>query len=642
MIPYAVKSTVVLAVAAAVARILRRRSAAARHLVWTSAVAALLALPPAAWLMPALRLPAAPVGPMAMFRVLATGQGSAAAPRGPRSAGPRRPETEPRPPGSGALAWAPIADAAGAALGLLQILAALANLRRLRRIARPFPDGGMARELCAALGIDHTVEILEAARGSMPMTCGILRPAVLMPAGAAEWGAGRVRAVLLHELAHVRRGDVATHLLGRLALSLNWWNPLAWFAWREFVKERERSTDDLVLAAGERPSDYAQHLLEIARAFQPARATSWAALAMARRSQLEGRLVSILDTRVNRRPAGRGAAMASAVAAVALAAPYAAIQAQDGALPPDADATIRAAASQKNYDMLDRAAAAYERRGQFELTRKLLESALAIRQQVAGAGSAADVAGLVKLGALAEKQGQPEQAEASYARALFFGDRREAAPALFFFGQKAYLAGDSAAAEGFLGRLLQVDPNGPKAGAATLWMAMIREHQGRHDEAAALFQKAIGLEAAQPFERANAMTNYAGFLRRRGQRAEAARMEQTAAQLRHNALRLETGITSGPGVYRVGNGVTAPRLLHKVEPAYSEEARAAKLQGAVLVYVEITPEGRATNARVVRGLGAGLDEKAVGAIEQWRFAPGAKNGVAVTVAATIEVNFRLL
>jgi periplasmic protein TonB len=98
----------------------------------------------------------------------------------------------------------------------------------------------------------------------------------------------------------------------------------------------------------------------------------------------------------------------------------------------------------------------------------------------------------------------------------------------------------------------------------------------------------------------------------------------------------------GGGVFRVGGGVTAPVLLHKIEPEYSEEARKAKYQGTVLLYIEVDPNGRATNIRVARSLGLGLDEKAIEAVKQWKFTPGKKDGKAVTVAATIEVNFRLL
>jgi TonB family protein len=98
----------------------------------------------------------------------------------------------------------------------------------------------------------------------------------------------------------------------------------------------------------------------------------------------------------------------------------------------------------------------------------------------------------------------------------------------------------------------------------------------------------------------------------------------------------------GGGVFRVGGGVTAPALLFKKEPEYSEEARKAKYQGTVLLYIEVDPSGRATNIKVQRSLGLGLDEKAIEAVKQWKFKPGYKDGKPVTVAATIEVNFRLL
>ena len=98
----------------------------------------------------------------------------------------------------------------------------------------------------------------------------------------------------------------------------------------------------------------------------------------------------------------------------------------------------------------------------------------------------------------------------------------------------------------------------------------------------------------------------------------------------------------GGGVFRVGGGVTAPALVYKVEPEYSEEARKAKYQGTVVLYVEVDTNGKARNLRVLRSLGLGLDEKAIEAVQKWRFRPGQKNGQPVVVAATIEVNFRLL
>jgi TonB family protein len=97
-----------------------------------------------------------------------------------------------------------------------------------------------------------------------------------------------------------------------------------------------------------------------------------------------------------------------------------------------------------------------------------------------------------------------------------------------------------------------------------------------------------------------------------------------------------------PGVYSVGNGVTSPALISKVEPAYTQEARAAKIDGTVILYLEVNPEGVPQNMRVLRSLEPGLDQNAIYAVSQWRFRPGMKDGQPVTVAAQVEVNFRLL
>jgi TonB family protein len=94
------------------------------------------------------------------------------------------------------------------------------------------------------------------------------------------------------------------------------------------------------------------------------------------------------------------------------------------------------------------------------------------------------------------------------------------------------------------------------------------------------------------------------------------------------------------GAYQLGGGVTAPAVIYKVEPAYSEKARVARLEGKVVLIAVVTPEGQPTEIRVVRSLGLGLDEQAVEAVKQWRFSPGMKDGNPVAVQITIEVNFR--
>ena len=99
--------------------------------------------------------------------------------------------------------------------------------------------------------------------------------------------------------------------------------------------------------------------------------------------------------------------------------------------------------------------------------------------------------------------------------------------------------------------------------------------------------------------------------------------------------------TLAPGVFRIGGGVSAPVPIVKPEPEYSEEARRAKWQGAVLLQVTVDENGVPQDIKVVRPLGMGLDQKAIEAVQQWRFKPTLLNGKPVPVSANIEVNFRL-
>jgi protein TonB len=101
------------------------------------------------------------------------------------------------------------------------------------------------------------------------------------------------------------------------------------------------------------------------------------------------------------------------------------------------------------------------------------------------------------------------------------------------------------------------------------------------------------------------------------------------------------GDTSGSYVAGRG-GVSLPVPLHMVEPEYSEAGRKARLSGSVMVAAEIDTAGHPRNVRIIRGMGLGLDEKALEAVAQWLFKPGMKDGKAVPVRATFEINFRLL
>ena len=98
----------------------------------------------------------------------------------------------------------------------------------------------------------------------------------------------------------------------------------------------------------------------------------------------------------------------------------------------------------------------------------------------------------------------------------------------------------------------------------------------------------------------------------------------------------------GGGIFRAGeDGVSAPQLISKVEPEYSQQARQAKHQGIVVLSLVVGPDGRTRGIHVARSLGMGLDEKAIEAVRQWRFEPAMKDGRPVPVAVEVEVSFRL-
>jgi carboxyl-terminal processing protease len=133
------------------------------------------------------------------------------------------------------------------------------------------------------------------------MVWGLWRPTILLPDDAAGWPRDRLQVVLLHELAHIRRHDCLTQLLGQLARALYWFNPLAWLALRRLRIEQEQACDDSVLTQGYPGPDYAEHLLAVSVGYRSG-ARPAIALAIATPSKIERRLRCILDSSRNRQP----------------------------------------------------------------------------------------------------------------------------------------------------------------------------------------------------------------------------------------------------------------------------------------------------------------------------------------------------
>ncbi|HEX6749156.1 MAG TPA: M56 family metallopeptidase [Longimicrobium sp.] len=320
------KSTLLLGAAAGGARLLRRGSAAARHLVWTLGLGGLLALPALAILLPdwkpellAFLRPAAAAASETGGDVVMSG--SAIHPV--------------------VLLFLAV-WAAGTIVVLARLAIGLRGVARLARGAEPVTDPAwtdLLERFGAAVGVRRPVVLLRSRDAAMPLTWGAFRPAVLLPAEADGWGPERRRVVLLHELAHVARRDCLMQLLAEICCALYWFHPGAWWAARKMRIEREQACDDLVLAAGARASEYAGHLLDVARTYRaPALA---AAIAMARPSHLEGRVRAVLEATRDRRAVTRRTAAVCAGAVLLASLPLAAVAPSERAQAPSPSAETR-------------------------------------------------------------------------------------------------------------------------------------------------------------------------------------------------------------------------------------------------------------------------------------------------------------
>ena len=355
----AVKGSVVLAATAAIAAGLRGRSAALRHVVWLVGLGAAAALPLAEALVPPrpVPVPAAAVAGLTGVERSPSGEGGDWPPAA-RVAPPAAPSAVPgtvarlseSPPvrgrGDGVPTpttpggWVVSVWAAGAVLVLLRLLSGVVRLARWTRRASPVTDPawlGLARGLSGRLGLRRGVTLLRGPGPTVPMTWGVIRPVVWLPAGADAWGDERRAVVLAHELAHVRRRDGLTQWVAHVAVALHWYNPLAHVAVRALREERERACDDVVLSLGVPGPTYADHLLAVVRGVGARRGPA-AALAMARTTRFEGRLLGVLDTGAARRPPHRTHTALVLAGAAAVLVPLAALR----PAPPEAQLEARA------------------------------------------------------------------------------------------------------------------------------------------------------------------------------------------------------------------------------------------------------------------------------------------------------------
>jgi beta-lactamase regulating signal transducer with metallopeptidase domain len=315
------KSFVVLTLAGALCLFWRRASAATRHLIWFWAVISLPCLPLFSSIVPSWHRPLWSVSTgldagnqvsLTLELVPPAGAGSSVG-QTPASAvgtGTSRADSVQYGRTQGIAthvgrSWLVVALLTwlgGLVLNLVFMAVGQLRLESICRKAQLLWNGQwtlLLGEACETLRLSRTVTLLQSLESVMPLTWGGWRPFVLLPAEADQWPVERRRVVLLHELAHVKRWDCLTQMITRIICAFYWFNPLVWLAARRMCVERERACDDLVLTGGWKASDYASHLVEIARLFH--RVPQVAAIAMARPSQLGKRVEAIVDAKRNRR-----------------------------------------------------------------------------------------------------------------------------------------------------------------------------------------------------------------------------------------------------------------------------------------------------------------------------------------------------
>ena len=322
-IPFIAKATAILALGLVAAAFAQRASAAIRHALISATFVVLLILPVAVVSLPEIAIRV----PIAAFESVVS--------RPPTSA--LSVAREPSPPTQAIAATQRVELSAriiiriiwvtGAALVLVSLAAGLWRVRRLRRTG--LPTESIAKlawrndQLSKTLsGVRRPIEVLLHEDVVAPLTCGVLRPVIIMPRESTGWGAAALRRALIHELEHVRRFDWWVYLAARTTCAIYWFHPLVWIAYRQLTLDAERACDDAVIAH-EESTQYAEQLVALARQMvtrtQPA-------LSMASRSDLAARVSAVLDPNRPRGRAGVGRAALVVLAASALLIAIAPIQ----------------------------------------------------------------------------------------------------------------------------------------------------------------------------------------------------------------------------------------------------------------------------------------------------------------------------
>jgi TonB family protein len=553
------RPSLILMTAAVLSKLLRRSSASVRHAIWILAIAGAVLVPVAVLVLPQFEWSVLP-GMSSRVTFLRMEDLDATQPQTQLESNLVETTTRFQPE----FVWV-----LGMAYVLLRLLAAASTVQRMAKSAILIADDEwriLVTELSNAFHIRRNVRLLLGRQSISPMTWGVWRNTILLPSTAANWTDERRRLVLTHELAHVKRNDGLIHILIQIVCSIYWFNPLIWYAAHRARIERERACDDRVLSLGAPAADYADHLVQVVRGLSVHENLSFASLSIAHPSQLESRVISILDSSARRGSVSKtGTVLLCAVAGL-LTASIGAIGVATAVplppvfvfatkfMPPAPAAPVHGAATPQrtrvgNGNTVPNSAV---------IPPQVLESPAPSYTQEA---VEANVEGVVTLEGFVDIKGNVSRIRVL--RGLGYG----------------------------------------------------------------LDQKAVDAVLGWKFKPAL----------RNGARVEAVTQIEVDFKIPPS---IRPQPKDDPPI-RVGPGVMPPTIIFRVEPEYTQEAREAKYEGTLVARVTVHKDGTLTVDEIVRELDYGLTQRAIEALEQWKFKSGMRNGEPVAVSLTVEVNFNL-
>ena len=325
LIQLIVRSVVILLLAFVITALLRPASASSRYLVWAVALATIVALPVALIIVPQWKVKVEVPATVSSLSRPVTPTVDDVTPVAPTVLTNQKIEdavanaavaiktSRPVPPEVGLV----VLYLLGVTITLGRIGAGRYSLKRIARNAASLdaPEWqSLLRSEATRLDIDRPIRLMASERVSTPLATGILSPVILLPADARQWNKEHREVVIRHELAHIARNDALICLVAGIACAIYCFNPLVWIAARRLRTEQERSCDDKVITLGTNAADYAEHLLTVAKSARNIGMQSFVSVAMARPSQLEGRLLAVLHTRRRNPLTRRGAFAVSALA----------------------------------------------------------------------------------------------------------------------------------------------------------------------------------------------------------------------------------------------------------------------------------------------------------------------------------------